>query len=35
MDDELKQFHKDLLTSVRQMKVGKAARSTLGSPLHK
>ena len=28
MDDELKQFQEDLLTSVRQMKAGQAARST-------
>ncbi|SDS63026.1 putative transcriptional regulator [Pseudomonas asplenii] len=28
MDDELEQFQKDLLTSVRQMKAGKAARIT-------
>jgi putative transcriptional regulator len=28
MDDELKPFQEDLLTSVRQMKAGHAARST-------
>ena len=28
MDDELKQFQEDLLTSVRQMKTGQAACST-------
>lgn len=28
MDDELKPFQEDLLTSVRQMKAGQAARST-------
>lgn len=28
MNDELEQFQKDLLTSVRQMKAGKAARVT-------
>lgn len=28
MDDEMKQFQEDLLTSVRQMKAGQAARST-------
>ncbi|UVJ43496.1 helix-turn-helix domain-containing protein [Pseudomonas sp. LS1212] len=28
MDNEMEQFQKDLLTSVRQMKAGKAARVT-------
>ncbi|RMQ40617.1 hypothetical protein ALQ04_05125 [Pseudomonas cichorii] len=28
MDHEMEQFQKDLLVSVRQMKAGKAARST-------
>ena len=32
MDDELKQFQEDLLTSVRQMKAGQAACSTHLAP---
>mgnify|MGYP000225657054 CR=1 FL=1 len=32
MDKEMEQFQKDLLESVRQMKAGKAARTTVVTP---